>query len=92
MSEFFLTDPDNLSDEEIEKRKPTNISFDYKERIREHLREAGVPLRVADCATIDLKYLINECFAYKLTPFQTARMMISEVERIYMTDDKWHYE
>lgn len=95
MSEFFLTDPDNMSDEDNDKsnsqyRMPT---FDFKEQVVSKLQtEWNVPLRTAQVAVIDLKKISYMCYHYKLNPRQTAEMMISEVERLYKyADGKWHY-
>lgn len=73
------------------KKQLTNASFDYKERVCEALVECQVPVRIAEIAVIDLRTNINVGFHNKLSARETAAGMLKQVDKIYKTEDKWHY-
>ena len=87
MSDMFLTSPESHL---ISKRE--NIVWDHKERVIQELMAFGVPLRPAELAVIDFRSLLYLAQHNKLTPFQTARMMLEEVERLYKrADESWAF-
>lgn len=90
MSEQFLTSPGSDKSHLISKKE--NNYWDHKEATVTEFMNLGLPLRCAELAVIDLKPLLFIAQKNKLTPKQTADMMLSEVERVYMKDDgTWPY-
>lgn len=85
MSHFYLTNPDKPPT-----RKNEHVTFDHKEDTVRELHKLGIPLRVAECAVIDLKSALITCQNTKLSPQQTADMMSEIVCEKYMKDDgRW---
>lgn len=90
MSEYFGTDPNSPKSHLLSKEQ--NISWDHKERTIASLIDLGVPLRVAELATIDLRTILYTAQKNKLTPVQTARMMYDEVVRLYKRGNgRWRF-
>lgn len=88
MSSMFLTNPDNPNSS----KKKENIFWDHKEKTIAEFIELGVPLRPAELAVIDLRTLLYIAQKNKLSPRQTAEMMLPEVERLYKKDDEtWRH-
>lgn len=82
MSKLFLTNPDDpcLPRRTIKTRKGY---FDFKEGVEAELMNLNVPFEIARVAVIDLKSSVNVHFNGKLTPKQTAVMIMDDVRRIY---------
>lgn len=82
---MYLTDPDNPP-----LKKSAYVVFEHKESVVRELRKLGIPLRVAECAVIDLKSVLITCQNAKLSPQQTADMMSEIVCDKYMKDNgRW---
>ncbi len=91
MSKFFLTNPDDVSDE-LKNSKRRKVTIDFKEQVSSQLQHLGVPFIVADLAVIDLGFLMKSCRINKLSPSQTADMLIGQVKERYTNEDgTWHY-
>lgn len=94
MSAFFLTDPDNQSDEDKSKyvKKPSgNKSIRYKEAVAVELTNFGVPKFTAELAVIDLRGTVIACMHKKHTPHEAAKILLTPIEKMYKTDGTWHY-
>ncbi len=91
MSKFFLTNPDDVSDE-LKESKRRKVTVEFKEQVSAQLERIGVPFVVARVAVIDLGFLMKSCRINKLNPSQTADMLISQVKERYTNEDgTWHY-
>lgn len=92
MSQFFLTDPDNLSDDNRPAKKPSgSASIRFKERVAVELQALGVPKGAAEVAVIDLRSMYIPYYHNKASPSEAALNMLVRVSTLYKTDKKWHY-
>lgn len=90
MSEFFLTNPEDPTFVPPTKRD-TNRYWGHKESTVKELMNLGVPLRPAELAVIDFRTELYLCQRNKLTPEQTARMLLDNTKRVYTNDEgEWH--
>lgn len=89
MSSFNLTNPENPAPVE----RDTGTNWDHKEATVEALIELGVPRGPAELAVIDYRGMLNACQRGKLTPVQTADMMLEKVEDVYRNEDgTWKFD
>jgi hypothetical protein len=92
MSKFFLTDPDNLSDDNPRPTKPKgSASIRYKEAVAIELQRLGVPRETSEIAVIDFRILYLPFMHDKESPHLAATAMLPRVQQVYKTDGKWHY-
>lgn len=87
---IYGTNPESPPSHLISQKE--NIFWDHKEATIQEFMNLGVPLRPAELAVIDLKSYLYIAQRNKLTPEQTARMMLPEVERVYKRKNgTWSY-
>lgn len=84
MNPLFLTNREDFN-------PPTPVPntknfFTYREQVAAALMMFGIPLRPAELATIDYRREVLEYFQNKLTPKQTAVMMIDKVRQVYKVE------
>lgn len=73
------TNPDNPP----VKYKPKKIDWDWRDAVVLQLTKHGVPSTIATVAVIDLRKALDTCATGKLTPEQTAEMLLSKVHDVY---------
>jgi hypothetical protein len=87
MTSWNFTNPDNPA---IERGGiPT---WEHKEATVFELQRLGVPFRPAELAVVDYRVMLYACQKGKMSPAQTARMMLDTIERAYKKDDgSWRF-
>lgn len=64
-------------------------SIRFKEDVTKCLiADCGIPLRKAEVAVIDLRGKVSEGYHGRLTPLDTAKMMLPYIEKIYNHSSK----
>lgn len=58
-------------------------SFEFTDAVTSELTKFGMSVQTAEVALIDFKYVLNVCCANKLTPHQTAKMLLDKVVDTY---------
>lgn len=93
---YFLTDPENKNNSVFDNHKSITLRgsayWKWRDCVTKELTAYGMPFRVAEVAVIDLKNILYPCHHAKLTPFQTARMMVDRASELYKNKNgTWHY-
>ncbi len=73
------TNPDNPPKRYI----PRKIDWDWRDSVISELQKLHVPFQIATVSVIDQRESLDSCAKNKLTPKQTADLLISVIERVY---------
>jgi hypothetical protein len=95
---YFMTDPDNVSDELADKPKIKRRGqfVRYCDRVVQELVHLGMPLRAAEVALIDMRHTAFVAYNDKEVPLTAAERIFNKAKDIYTDKDKdgnrtWHY-